>query len=232
MTHPTGKSASFGELAQAASQLPLPKSPRLKSPAQFKLLGLPKRRLEAVAQLDGSAVFGIDVVPPGLLHASVTMCPTLGGQAAGFQGEAALKLPGVLKVLKVDAYHGGTGGVAVLADTPFHASQALTQVRIAWDHGPYATLNSTDVMVQLAQTLDRQDGWAFYKRGDVDAALGSANKTVTADYEVPYLAHATMEPMNCTVQFKDQGRHRDRLGIDPGAGSGSNSRRPRAGHQP
>jgi isoquinoline 1-oxidoreductase subunit beta len=203
VTHPGGKSASFGELAQAASQRPLPEAPKLKNPAQFTLIGSPRRRLEAAPKLDGSAVFGMDVLPPGLLYASVTMCPTLGGGVASFQGDAALKLPGVRQVLKVGAYNGSTGGVAVVADTPFHASQALAQVRIDWDHGPNATLNSADVMVQLAQTLDKQDGWAYYKRGDVDSALASASKTLTADYQVPYLAHAPMEPMNCTVQFKD-----------------------------
>lgn len=203
VTHPGGKSASFGELAQAAGQLPLPEAPKLKDPAQFTLIGAPRRRLEAAPKLDGSAVFGMDVLPPGMLYATVAMCPTLGGSVASFQGDAAAKLPGVHQVLKVDAYNGSTGGVAVVADTPYHASQALTQVRIEWDHGPNATLNSAEVMVQLAQTLDRQDGWVYYDNGDVSAALASASKTVTADYQVPYLAHAPMEPMNCTVQFKD-----------------------------
>jgi isoquinoline 1-oxidoreductase beta subunit len=203
VTHPGGQSASFGELAQAASQLPLPDAPQLKNPAQFSLIGTPRRRLEAAPKLDGSAVFGMDVLPPGLLYASVTMCPTLGGRVASFQANAAAGLPGVRQVLKVDAYNGSTGGVAVVADTPYHASQALAQVRIDWDHGPNATLNSADVMLQLAQTLDRQDDWAYYENGDVSAALASASKTITADYQVPYLAHAPMEPMNCTVQFKD-----------------------------
>lgn len=203
VTHPSGRSTSFGELAQAASQLPLPEAPKLKNPARFTLIGSPKRRLEAAPKLDGSAVFGMDVLPPGLLYASVTMCPTLGGRVASFQGDAALKLPGVRQVLKVDAHSGSTGGVAVVADTPFHASQALAQVRVDWDHGPNATLNSADVMGQLAQTLNREDGWAYYQHGDVAAALASASKTLTADYQVPYLAHTPMEPMNCTVQFKD-----------------------------
>jgi isoquinoline 1-oxidoreductase beta subunit len=203
VTHPGGQSASFGELARAASQLPLPEAPKLKDPAQFTLIGAPRRRLEAAPKLDGSAVFGMDVLPPGLLYASVTMCPTLGGRVASFQGDAAARLPGVRQVLKVDAHSGSTGGVAVVADTPYHASQALAQVRIEWDHGANATLNSADVMGQLAQTLDKQDGWAYYENGDVNTALAAASKTITADYQVPYLAHAPMEPMNCTVQFKD-----------------------------
>ncbi|MCM2296035.1 xanthine dehydrogenase family protein molybdopterin-binding subunit [Rhodoferax sp.] len=203
VTHPSGQSASFGELARAASQLPLPQDPKLKSPAQFTLIGHPRRRLEAASKLDGSAVFGMDVLPHGLLYASVSMCPTLGGRVAGFQGDAALKLPGVRQVLKLDAYHGSTGGVAVVADTPYHASLALAQVRVDWEHGPNATLDSAAVMVQLAQTLDQQDGWAYYRHGDVNTALAAASKTITADYLVPYLAHTPMEPMNCTVQFRD-----------------------------
>ncbi|MDD3935816.1 xanthine dehydrogenase family protein molybdopterin-binding subunit [Rhodoferax sp.] len=203
VTHPRGQSASFGELARAASQLPLPQVPKLKNPAQFTLIGLPRRRLEAASKLDGSAVFGMDVLPSGLLYASVSMCPTLGGRVAGFQGDAALKLPGVRQVLKLDAYHGSTSGVAVVADTPYHVSQALAQVRIDWEHGPNATLDSAAVMVQLAQTLDQQDGWAYYQHGDVNTALAAASKTITADYQVPYLAHTPMEPMNCTVQFRD-----------------------------
>jgi isoquinoline 1-oxidoreductase beta subunit len=203
VTHPSGKSASFGDLALAASQLPLPKAVKLKSPAQFTLIGSPRRRLETASKLDGSAIFGMDVLPPGLLYASVAMCPTLGGRVASFHADAALKLPGVLKVFEVDAYHGGASGVAVLADTPFHASQALYKVHITWDHGPNATLNSDDVMTQLKQTLDRQDGWAYFQHGDVDAALAAASRTISADYQAPYLAHAPMEPMNCTVQFKN-----------------------------
>lgn len=96
---------------------------------------------------------------------------------------------------------------------PFHARQALAHVSIEWDHGPNATLNSADVITKLAQTLDQQDGWAYYSHSDVKAALASAAKTISADYRVPYLAHAPMEPMNCTVQFLGGGFGR-RLDVD------------------
>lgn len=203
VVHASGQSASFGELAQAASLLPLPDHPKLKDPALFSLLGTSKRRIEAAPKLDGSAVFGIDVLPPGLLYASITMCPTLGGQAASFQTGEANSMPGVRQVIQVDAYNGSTGGVAVIADAPFHASKALAQLVITWDHGPNAQLNSAEVMTKLTSTLDKQDGWAYYSTGDVKKALAQAAKTITADYQAPYLAHAAMEPMNCTVQFKD-----------------------------
>jgi isoquinoline 1-oxidoreductase beta subunit len=201
--HPSGQSASFGELAVSASQLPMPQTPKLKDPAQFRLIGTPKRRIEAAGKLDGSAVFGMDVQPPGMLYASVRMCPTLGGGVVSFQAERVTHLAGVHQVVKLESYHGSTGGVAVIADTPYQASQALLNVDITWNHGRNANLNSADVMTTLTQTLDKQDGWAYYSSGDVKTALSQATKTITADYQVPYLAHAAMEPMNCTVQFRD-----------------------------
>ena len=201
--HPTGKSATFGELAALAARQPLPGKVPLKDPARFKFIGQPVRRIEAASKLDGTAGFGIDVLPPGMLYASVTMCPTLGGKATRFDGTAAARLPGVTKVIAVDGYNGGTGGVAVIADTPYHAMRALKQVSVEWDHGAGASVSSEDVYRRLAQTLDHEIGFAYYSHGDVDAALKSAAKTITAEYRAPYLAHAAMEPMNCTVQFKD-----------------------------
>jgi len=201
--HPSGQRASFGELAALAAQQPLPGKAVLKEPAAFKLIGKPLPRIEAAAKLHGTAVFGIDAQPPGLLHASLAMCPTRGGQVARFDGAAALKLPGVKKVLAVAPYHGGTGAVAVIADTPWHAKKAAAAVTVEWDHGPAATLSSTAVMAQLAQALDRAQGFGYHSTGDVDAAMQGASTTLTADYRAPYLAHAALEPINCTAQFKD-----------------------------
>ncbi len=208
--HPSGKSASFGELAERAAQLPLPKNVSLKSPAEFKLIGKPIRRLDNEAKLNGSAAYGIDAQPPGLLYASVTMCPTLGGKVKRFDATAARYRPGVRKIVAVDGYAGGlgsfgasSGGVAVIADTPYHAMAALERVIIEWDHGPAAKLSSREIIDGLARTLDTESGKAHDERGDVEAALKSSAKVISAEYRVPYLAHATMEPMNCTVQVKD-----------------------------
>ena len=201
--HPSGKSASFGELAAAAASQPLPESVVLKDPKTFKLIGQPRRRIEAASKMDGSARFGIDVLPPGMQYASVEMCPTLGGRVASFDAADAQKLPGVKKVLAVPGLYGSTGGVAVIADTPYHAMRAVKAVRIEWDHGATAQLSTDVIYRRLAQSLDTDDGFSFYQHGDVDAALKSAAKTIKAEYRAPYLAHATMEPMNCTVQFKD-----------------------------
>ncbi len=200
--HPSGKSASFGELAEAAARQPLPAKVALKDPNQFKLIGQPVPRIEAASKGDGTAGFGIDVRPAGLLYASVMMCPTLGGKVARIDGLAAAKMAGVKHLVSFDGYNGGNGGVAVIADTLFQAMRALPKVSVEWDHGPAAGFSSADVYRQLAQTLDSDDGFGYYSTGDVNAALKSAAKTIDAEYRAPYLAHATMEPMNCTVQFK------------------------------
>jgi isoquinoline 1-oxidoreductase beta subunit len=201
--HSSGKSATFGELAPLAARQPLPRKVALKDPARFKIVGRPVRRIEAASKLDGTARFGIDVLPAGLQYASVTMCPTLGGKVARFDGAAAARLTGVKKVLAFGGHNGGTGGVAVIADTPFHAMRALKQLTVEWDHGAAANVSSEDIYRELAQTLDKESGFAYFSRGDVDAALKSAAKTITAEYRAPYLAHAVLEPINCTVQFKD-----------------------------
>jgi len=201
--HPSGKSASFGELASAAASQPLPDAVVLKDPKTFKLIGQPRRRLEAASKMDGSARFAIDVLQPGMQYASVEMCPTLGGRVASFDAADAKKLPGVKKALAVPGLYGGTGGVAVIADTPYHAMRAVKAVRVEWDHGAAANVSTGEIYQRLAQSLDTDDGFNFFNHGDVDAALKNAAKTIKAEYRAPYLAHATMEPMNCTVQFRD-----------------------------
>jgi len=201
--HASGRSASFGELAAAAASQPLPEHVALKNPKTFKLIGQPRKRLEAASKMDGSARFGIDVLQPGMQYASVEMCPTLGGRVASFDAADAQKLPGVKKVLAVPPLYGSTGGVAVIADTPYRAMRAVKALRVEWDHGAAANLSTDGIYQQLAQALDTDDGFHFYKHGDVDAALKGAAKTLKAEYRAPYVAHTTMEPMNCTVQFKD-----------------------------
>jgi isoquinoline 1-oxidoreductase beta subunit len=197
---PSGQRAGYGSLAAAAAQQKLPRSPTLKTPAQFKLIGQPTRRLDTAGKIDGSARFGIDALPEGLLYASVQMCPTLGGRATRFDAAAAQALPGVRTVVQFEPLNGGTGGVAVIADHPWRAKQAAAALKVEWDAGALANFNSSDAMAQMARTLDTEKGFAFYTEGDVDAALAAASQTLEAEYRAPYLAHATMEPMNCTVQ--------------------------------
>lgn len=201
--HTSGKSASFGELAARAAQMPLPEHPTLKNPAQFRLVGQPVRRFENAAKLDGSAQFGLDVKLPGMLYATVAMCPVLGGTVGSFDAQAASALPGVRKVLAVPGGLGGAAAVAVIADTPWHAMQALRQVKIEWNEGAGASLSSREYIDRLARTLDGAQGAAYQERGDAVGALKGAARRLAAEYRAPFLAHATMEPMNCTAQFKD-----------------------------
>ena len=201
--HASGRAASFGELAALAAKQPLPEKISLKDPANFKLIGKPLRRIEAASKVDGTARFGIDVRPEGLRYASVIMCPTLGGTVARFDATAALKLPGVVKVFAVGAHNGGSGGVAAIADTTWQAMRALKDIKVEWNHGAGAGVSSEDVNRRLSKALDGADGHAYYSHGDADAALKSAAKTVAAEYRAPFLAHAAMEPANCTVQFKE-----------------------------
>ncbi|MEO6407948.1 MAG: molybdopterin cofactor-binding domain-containing protein, partial [Burkholderiaceae bacterium] len=201
--HASGSSAGFGELVASAAAQPLPRKPALKDPARFTLIGQPLRRIEAPAKLDGSARFGIDVLPPGLQYASVVMCPTLGGSVARFDANPALALPGVTKVIALPALRGTSGGIAAIADTPYQAMRAAQSVKVEWDQGPGSAIDSDTVYRTLAQALDVETGFAFYRHGDVDAAMASATKKISAEYRAPYLAHAALEPMNCTVQFKD-----------------------------
>jgi isoquinoline 1-oxidoreductase beta subunit len=204
LSHPSGKQARFGALAAAAARQPLPGDVKLKTAAQFKLIGQPLPRIEAAAKGNGRAVFAIDVLPLGLLYASVVMCPTLGGKVQSFDAARALRLPGLKKVLAVPGLNGGTAGVAAIADTPWHAMQAVQAVQVQWDEAvPAAGFSSAAGLDRLAQTLDGETGFAYYSTGDVKAALKGAAQTISAEYRAPWLSHATLEPQNCTVQLKD-----------------------------
>jgi isoquinoline 1-oxidoreductase subunit beta len=203
VAHASGRSARFGELAAAAATRPVPREVSLKQPHMFRLIGKPLARIDSAAKVNGAARFGIDVAEPGMLYASVRMCPTLGGRVASFDGTAAARLPGVKRVLAVEGYHGGSGGVAVIADSYHRAATALEQVTVQWHGGAAAEVSSALLMDQLAAALDAHSGFTFYRRGDVDAALAAAAKTIGAEYRAPYLAHATLEPANCTVQVRN-----------------------------
>ena len=201
---PSGQVAGYGSLVAAAALVGVPSNIRLKTHSEFKLIGQPTHRLDSQAKITGSALFGIDALPTGLLYASVSMCPTLGGRVARLDTAAASALPGVRQVLAVEPLNGGTGGVAVIAGRPWQAQRALGVVDVTWEHGALATFNSADAIAQMAQTLEAgAKGFTYYSTGDVDAALKDAARSVSAEYRAPYLAHATMEPMNCTVMLKD-----------------------------
>lgn len=198
--HASGRSARFGELATEARDLPHPDHPTLKDPKTYALIGKRLGRIEAASKLDGTARFGIDALPDNLLYSSVLMCPTLGGTARKFDANKVMHKIGVQGFYAVDAYHGGTGGVAVIAENPFIAMRALCELPVDWEHGPAAGLSSDDVRAALAEALDSDDGsHTFHSVGDARAAL-KRGKVLEMRYEVPYLAHGALEPVNCTVQ--------------------------------
>ncbi|MBL8348345.1 MAG: xanthine dehydrogenase family protein molybdopterin-binding subunit [Rubrivivax sp.] len=204
VTHPaSGRSVRFGELAALAAAQALPRDVKLKEPSEFKLIGKDTPRLEARAKGEGTAGFGIDVVLPDMLYATVAMCPTLGGKVASLAGAKAMSLPGVKSVFALDGYHGGTAAVAVIADTPWHALKAIRAVDVTWDEAvPAAALNSRAAIEALGQRLEQGGGTAYFSVGDAETAIAGAARTMQADYTAPWLAHAAMEPINCTVQLK------------------------------
>ena len=202
----SARSARFGDLVEAAAKLAVPSQLKLKSPGEFTLIGQSMPRLEAASKHDGSARFGIDTLLPGMRHASIVMCPTLGGQAQAFDAAIAKALPGVLQVLAVPPLHGSSGGVAVIANTPWQAMSAVKALAAApsmvWAHGPAAALSSADISRQLKQQLAEDGGFDYFTSGDPAAAMQQAARTLGAEYEAPLLSHATLEPMNCTVLYQ------------------------------
>lgn len=198
---PDGRRAAYGALVAGAARQPVPQAPALKPDSAFQRIGRDTPRLDAASKADGSARFGIDARPDGLLHAAVALCPTLGGRVARFDEAAARALPGVKAVAVFGPLHGGTGGVAVIADHPWRARKAADQLTIEWDHGPMAAFQSAAAIDDMARRLDTEKGFAFFSEGDVDSALAKADRTITAEYRAPWLAHFALEPINATVRL-------------------------------
>ena len=203
VSHPSGVSAKFGELAALAAKRPRPSSVTLKTPDQFKLIGHATPRLEGGSKTDGSAMYTTDFKPEGLLYACVRMNPELGAPLTSFDASKAESMPGVRKVLAVPADKGSTAGVAVVAQSTYQAMKALRQVQVDWGHGPAQAWSSKEVQNALLLGLSSEDSHTYFEQGDADKALKSAAKTVEAQYSAPYLAHATMEPISCTVWLKN-----------------------------
>lgn len=195
----TNQSTTFGALVVEAAQRDIPTGVALKTPAEFRIIGKPTARLEAAPKQRGAAIFGIDVQRPGMLHASVVMCPVIGGDVASFDASAALALPGVQQITKVAGWNGGTAGVAAIADTPWHAMRAARAVQVTWREGAMAGVTTASLMQQLTSALGTDDGYAYHADGDAADQLARSVRRITAEYTVPYLAHAAMEPINCTV---------------------------------
>ena len=204
ISHASGPRAHFGELARAAAASP-PGAVTVKPADRFRLLGRAAPRLDIPSKVDGSARYGIDVRPEGLLYAAVRMCPQLGGAPGAIDAQAVLGMPGVRRVVTLPSYAGSTAGVAVVATSYWLAQQAVRALPVEWRGRPAGDLDTAQIEQQLWQAADGDGGTTFHERGDWAAARAGAARTVTADYFAPYLAHATMEPMNCTAQITDRG---------------------------
>jgi isoquinoline 1-oxidoreductase subunit beta len=188
------KRARYGELAEAAAALPAPKTVPLKDPKDWKLIGKPTRRLDTPEKITGRATFGMDVRFDGLLTAVVARGPVFGAKVKSFDATKAKAVPGVRAVVEVPT------GVAVLADHFWAAKLGRDALTVEWDMGPGASLDSTALREQFHRLAGTR-GTPAGRAGDTGAALGKAAKTVEAEYYVPYLAHAMMEPPNCTVRL-------------------------------
>ena len=191
----TNARATYGSLAGAAAKLPVPGDVPLKDPKTFKLVGKPTPRLDTAIKTTGRAQFGIDVRLPGMLHAVVARCPVFGGKVATFDATRAKAAHGVKAVVPISS------GVAVVADNTWNAIQARELLDIKWDEGPNAHLSTAGITRMFADKM-AGPGAEARKEGDAAAALGGAPRKVEAVYEAPYLAHATMEPMNCTADVR------------------------------
>jgi isoquinoline 1-oxidoreductase beta subunit len=190
-----GRRASFGSLADLAATLTPPKDVPLKDPKDFKLIGKPTRRLDTPSKVNGTAKFGIDVQIPGMMTAIILRAPVFGGKVARLNAEKAKAVPGVKDVLQVPS------GVAVIANGFWPAKLGRERLEVTWDDGPNASLSTAGMREQYA-TLAKTPGIVARKVGDPAKALAGATKTITAEYEVPYLAHAMMEPLNCVVDLR------------------------------
>ncbi|MGK5079337.1 molybdopterin cofactor-binding domain-containing protein [Janthinobacterium sp. HLX7-2] len=202
--HPDGRRASYASLAQRAAGID-PGKPVLKLPKDFKLIGQPAPRRDTPAKVNGSARFGIDARPPGMLYAALQLPPSLGDTLASFDAAPVLALPGVRKVADLTAALGQRGAscVAVVADTYWRAKTAAAALAVQWTGGPQAGVSSAGIYTEFARLLDTESGFTYYSSGKVDAQASGAQRTLTAEYRAPFLAHAAMEPVNCTAQVKN-----------------------------
>jgi len=195
---PSHRRLSYGALAAAAAALPIPDNVALKRPEDFKLIGTPAKRLDTPDKVNGRAQFGIDVRLPGMKVATVAASPVLGGTVAGLDEAKAMAIAGVRQIVKLDDV------VAVVADHMWAAKQGLAALAIRWDDGPNAKVSTADVVREL-DAASQQPGVVARKEGDAAAAIAGAAGKLEAVYQVPFLAHTTMEPINCTVHVRPDG---------------------------
>ena len=199
ISHASGPSAHYGQFAKFAASTP-PGNVVLKARKDWTLIGQSAPRNDVPAKVNGTAMFGLDVRLPGMLYAAVRLCPMLGGSPGKVDASAALAMPGAERMVALQAYGGSTAGFAVVGKTWWHAQQAAKAVQVDWQQRPAGALDTREIEKALLAKLETEDGFAFYDKGNIDATEAAAPRKLEALYRAPYLAHATMEPMNCTAQ--------------------------------
>ncbi|MGE4248075.1 MAG: molybdopterin cofactor-binding domain-containing protein [Parvibaculaceae bacterium] len=192
----SGRSTTYGKVAEAAAKLTPPTDVRLKDPKDWTIAGKPLPRLDTADKLTGKQIYGIDLTQPNMVNAAIKACPVFGGKVRSFDAAAVTGMPGVRKVLQVDET-----AVAVVADTWWRAKTALDALPVVWDEGPNKDLTSAGIAEMLAEGLEAGEAFVGNANGDARTALAGPGKKVTAVYAFPYQNHATMEPMNATALY-------------------------------
>jgi isoquinoline 1-oxidoreductase subunit beta len=194
----TGRRLKYGELADAAAKLPVPDKVALKDPKDFTLIGTPAKRIDTPDKVNGKAQFGIDAIVPGMKIAAVAACPVFGGKLVNVDDSKAMAIKGVRQVVRLD------DAVAVVGDHMWAAMQGLAALDIDWDDGPNANVSTASIVEQM-EVASQKEGVVAHKEGDIAKGMTDSARKVEAVYEVPFLAHAAMEPMNCTVHVREDG---------------------------
>ncbi len=197
ITHrPSGRTTTYGKVAEAAAKVTPPAKPALKDPKDWKLIGKSVKRLDTMDKLTGAQVYGFDLKLPGMLNAAIKDCPVFGGKVKSFEAAKVKGMPGVRHVLPV-----GESAVAVVADTWWQAKTALDALPIVWDNGPNAKVSSATIAAMLKEGLSADQAFVANQNGDVKAAIAGAAKKIEAVYAYPFQNHAPMEPMNATAKY-------------------------------
>ena len=200
ITHrPSGRKLRYGEVAGAAAKLPPPSDVNLRDPKDWKIAGKSMHRLDIPDKVLGKPVFGVDVALPGMLHAAIAQCPVFGGKVKSLDSRSAKKMRGVKRVLREESF------IAVIADSWWRADRALSKVAVEWDVGAHGNASNETITAMFREGLADPKLPQTRKLGDSEAALASAAKVVEAEYQSPYLNHATLEPQTCTAWFKPDG---------------------------
>ena len=192
---PGGQSLGYGELVEDASKLPVPENIPLKPAEQYKLIGKPSRRLDTPSKVDGTARFTIDLVVPGMKYASARACPVIGGTVRNVDDRAARAVPGVIEVIRLK------DSVAVIGEHTWAAFAGVRALEIEWDYGDNANVDSAQMEQEIKEALDKP-GAIANEQGDIEQALKDAANTFEAEYQLPFLAHAALEPMTCVAHVR------------------------------